>query len=243
VGNPVGSRRDAELSRIWLDPVTTDRPFRTDVRSRSVVSEGDNLWVRSDAGPWYSRKFLSAYISGYVDGEGCFTVSISPRAKLRVGWEVRPSLSVSQNGDRAEVLHALQAYFGCGSIRPDRSDKTLKWETRRLEDLLGRVIPHFERFPLLSGKRFDFEAFAAVCRLVGVGMHRSRLGLIEIVELARTMNPSGRRRYDAEAILAQLRQGEGIVCAPGNGGSTRSSDLHEWRNDLGAVSSRDPVKL
>jgi hypothetical protein len=22
-----------------------------------------------------------------------------------------------------------------------------------------------------------------------------------------------------------------------------SSDLHEWRNDLGAVSSRDPVKL
>jgi hypothetical protein len=38
-------------------------------------------------------------------------------------------------------------------------------------------------------------------------------------------------------------QGEGIVCASGNGGETRSSDLHEWRNDLGAVSSRDPVKL
>src|SRR5437762_13255245 len=101
--------------------------------------------MRSDAGPWSSREFLSAYISGYADGEGCFTVSISPRAKLLVGWEVRPSFSVSQNGDRAEVLHALQAYFGCGSIRPDRSDKTLKWETRRLEDLLGRVIPHFER--------------------------------------------------------------------------------------------------
>src|ERR687895_176957 len=91
--------------------------------------------MRSDAGPRYSREFLSAYISGFVDGEGCFTVSISPRAKLLVGWEVRPSFSVSQNGDRAEVIHALQAYFGCGSIRPDRSDKTLKWETRRLEDL------------------------------------------------------------------------------------------------------------
>ena len=75
------------------------------------------------------------------------------------------------------------------------------------------------------------------------GAHRSRDGLIEIVELARVMNPSGRRRYDAEALLARLRQGEGIVCASGNGGSTRSSDLHEWRNDLGAVSSRDPVKL
>src|SRR6266699_2511226 len=103
--------------------------------------------MRSDAGPWqHSREFLSAYISGYVDGEGCFTVSISPRAKLVVGWEVRPSLSVSQNGDRAEVLHAIQAHFGCGSIRPDRSDKTLKWETRRLEDILERAVPHFEQF-------------------------------------------------------------------------------------------------
>jgi hypothetical protein len=126
---------------------------------------------------------------------------------------------------------------------PDRSDKTLKWETRRLDDLVGRVIPHFERYPLLSAKRLDFERFAAVCRLAAAGAHRRRAGLIEIVELARDMNPSGKRRYDAEAILASLRQGEGIVCASGNGGLTRSSDLHEWRNDLGAVSSRDPVKL
>jgi hypothetical protein len=199
--------------------------------------------MRSDAGPWYSREFLSAYLSGFVDGEGCFTVSISPRAKLLAGWEVRPSLSVSQNGDRAEVLHTLQAYFGCGSIRPDRSDKTIKWETRRLEDLLQRVIPHFERYPLLSGKQLDFESFAAVCRLMADGAHRSHGGLMEIVELARTMNPSGRRRYEANVVLAQLRQGEGIVCASGNGGETRSSDLHEWRNDLGAVSTRDPVKL
>ena len=200
--------------------------------------------MRSDAGPWLSsREFLSAYITGYVDGEGCFTVSISPRATLTVGWEVRPSLSVSQNGDRAEVLHAIQAYFGCGSIRPDRSDRTLKWETRRLEDILGRVIPHFETYPLLSGKRRDYERFAAICKLMAGGAHRGSDGLIRIVELARMMNPSGRRRYDAEAILAKLRQGEGIVCASGDGGETRSSDLHEWRNDLGAVSSRDPVKL
>src|ERR687887_1129821 len=147
--------------------------------------------MRSDAGPWHSREFLSAYISGYVDGEGCFTVSISPRAKLRAGWEVRPSLSVSQNGDRAEVLHAIQAYFGCGSIRPDRSDKTLKWETRRLEDILEHVIPHFERFPLMSAKHEDFVRFASVCRIMATGEHRSRGGLIEIVELARGMNPSG----------------------------------------------------
>ena len=147
--------------------------------------------MRSHAGPWSSREFLSAYISGYVDGEGCFTVSISPRAKLKVGWEVRPGFSVSQNGDRAEVLYALQAYFGCGSIRPDRSDQTLKWETRRLDDILEFVIPHFEQWPLMSGKRRDFERFASICRLMETGGHRSRHGLARVVELAHEMNPSG----------------------------------------------------
>jgi LAGLIDADG DNA endonuclease family protein len=199
--------------------------------------------MRSDAGPLVSREYLSTYISGYADGEGCFTVSIAPRATLAVGWEVRPSFSVSQNGDRAEVLYALQAYFGCGSIRPDRSDRTLKWETRKLDDLVERVVPHFIRCPLLSAKQLDFERFAFVCRLMADGAHRSRAGLIQIVSIVRGMNPGGRRRYDADELLAQLFKGEGIVCASGNRGQTRSSDLHEWSNDLGAVSTRDPVKL
>jgi LAGLIDADG endonuclease len=148
-----------------------------DVRSCSFVCfTGENLRMRSDAGPWHSCEFLSAYISGYADGEGCFTISISPRAKLLVGWEVRPSFSVSQNGDRAEVLHVIQAYFGCGSIRPDRSDKTLKWETRRLDDLVDRVIPYFERYPLLSGKRLDFERFTSACRLAAEGAHSNESG-------------------------------------------------------------------
>jgi hypothetical protein len=80
------------------------------------------------------------------------------------------------------------------------------------------VIPHFERFPLLSGKQRDFERFASICRLMADGAHRERSGLAEIVELARMMNPSGTRRYRAEEILTKLSQGEGIVCAPGNRG-------------------------
>ena len=162
--------------------------------------------MRSDAGPLVSREFLSAYISGYADGEGCFSISIAPRATLAVGWEVRTSFSVSQNGDRAEVLYALQSYFGCGSIRPDRSDKTLKWETRSLDELVGRVVPHFVRYPLLSAKQLDFERFAFACRLMADGEHRSREGLFTIVSIARDMNPSGRRRYDADEILASLQR-------------------------------------
>jgi hypothetical protein len=163
-----------------------------------------NLWLGQDAGSWRGQVDLRSYISGYVDGEGCFTVSISPRPTLLAGWEARPSLSVSQNGDRAEVLLLIQQYFGCGRIRPDRSDRTVKWETRSLEPIRANVIPHFEQYPMLSGKQRDFERFADICERMARGEHRLRSGLVEIVRLAGEMNPSGKRGYPVELIIRSL---------------------------------------
>ena len=158
-----------------------------------------------------------SYISGYVDGEGCFTVSFSPRRKLRMGWEVRPSFSVSQNADRGEVLSAIRAYFGCGGLRPDRSDNTVRFEVRDLASLIDKVIPHFEQHPLMSGKRMDFEKFAAICRLLEKREHLTREGLRAIAVLAVTMNPSGKRRFELAELIDYVRA-EDIVSAASNSG-------------------------
>lgn len=163
-----------------------------------------NLWPGQYAGSQQDLVDLPSYISGYIDGEGCFTVSISPRPTLRVSWEVRPSLSVSQNGDRSEVLLDIQRYFDCGTLRPDRSDRTLKWETRSLPLIVERIIPHFRRYPMRSGKQRDFELFAGICERMARGEHRLLEGLREIVRLAGAMNPSGKRGYAPESILRSL---------------------------------------
>ena len=163
-----------------------------------------NLQSGQDAGSLPDRVDLPSYISGYVDGEGCFTISIAPRPTLRVGWEVRPSLSVSQNGDRDQVLLMIQRYFGCGTLRPDRSDLTMKWEVRNLTLLVSRVVPHFEAYPLLSGKQRDVELFTAVCERMVKGEHLDPVGLAAIVRLVGEMNPSGVRRYSPATILASL---------------------------------------
>jgi LAGLIDADG DNA endonuclease family protein len=163
-----------------------------------------NLRLGQDAGSHLCSVDVPSYISGYIDGEGCFTVSISPRPTLVVGWEVRPSLSVSQNGDRAEVLLLIQQYFGCGRLRPDRSDRTLKWETRSLASLIEAVVPHFWAYPLLSGKQRDFELFAGICERMVRGAHLTVPGLREIVGMAGRMNPSGKRGYRPEEILRCL---------------------------------------
>jgi hypothetical protein len=102
------------------------------------------------------------------------------------------------------VLLEIQAYFGCGTLRPDRSDKTLKWEVRSLPLLVERVVPHFRRYPMRSGKQRDFEVFADICEAMTRGEHRSAAGLREIVQRANRMNPSGKRGYAAEEILGSL---------------------------------------
>ncbi len=143
---------------------------------------------------------IKSYLTGYADGEGCFCVSINRSRRHAFGWEIRPSFSISQNRDRAEVLEIYQRQFGCGSIRPDRSDKTLKYEVRSVRELVQRVIPHFEETPLLSGKRHDFERFAVICRMMYERQHLTRDGFDRIVDLAFEMNPSGNRKYARREI-------------------------------------------
>ncbi len=147
---------------------------------------------------------IDSYISGFVDGEGCFCVSFHPSQRHRLGWEVRPSFSVSQNGDRAQLLHMIRERWGCGFIRPDRSDKTLKLEVRKVRDLVEKVIPHFRAFPLLSSKRRDAELFERICKLIQEGQHKDPKGLARIVGLAMRMNSSGKRKYSGGEILSSL---------------------------------------
>jgi len=163
---------------------------------------------------------INSYISGFVDGEGCFCVSFQPSRRHRYGWEVRPSFSVSQNADRAALLYRIQQLWNCGFIRPDRSDKTIKFEVRNVCDLVEKVLPHFRAFPLFSSKQTDVERFDRICQLVLEGKHLEPAGFVQIVGLAMEMNPSGKRKYSSAEILTSVRSGEGIVCATGNRGST-----------------------
>ena len=119
---------------------------------------------------------LQSYISGYIDGEGCFCVSFTPSKRHRFGWEVRPSFSVSQNQDRAELLYLIQQTWDCGFIRPDRSDRTLKFEVRKVTDLVDKVIPHFEVYPLLSSKQQDVIRFRQICCLIDQRQHLVKEG-------------------------------------------------------------------
>jgi hypothetical protein len=156
--------------------------------------------VRVPLDPWY--------VTGLVEGEGCFCIALAARPKMRTGLEVRPSFSLSLNEKDRELLVDLQAFFGCGFIRESKSDRTFKFEGRSVGDLLERVVPHFERFPLRGNKAKSFRAFADVCRMIEQGDHLRRDGALRIIDIAYEMN-LGKRRLTRDELLRALHEVKG----------------------------------
>jgi hypothetical protein len=123
---------------------------------------------------------LEAYIAGFVDGEGCFHVAIQRNPSTRSGWQLVPEFRISQDVSRAQVLDLARQQIGCGLLRENhrgsKNDHTYVLVVRRRKDLLERVIPFFERNPLLSCKQEEFTTFARIVRAMSRGEHLVNAG-------------------------------------------------------------------
>jgi hypothetical protein len=138
---------------------------------------------------------LDGYIAGYVDGEGSFSVTVNRNPTSRLKFQLVPEFHVSQNGDRREVLDLIKLRLGCGYIkRNGRKDRAMVFVVRRRQDLIAKVIPFFERNPLISSKHKEFKTFASIVKAMALGEHNTELGFIRILELGLSMNGNGRFR-------------------------------------------------
>jgi LAGLIDADG DNA endonuclease family protein len=146
---------------------------------------------------------LESYIAGFVDGEGCFHVAIQRNPCTRSGWQLVPEFRISQDVARIKVLDLARELLGCGSLRENHrgsDDHTYVLVVRNRKDLVERVIPFFERNPLLSCKQDEFTTFADIVRAMAEGEHLAPEGFERLAARALRMNGGGRYRR-----LHQLR--------------------------------------
>jgi hypothetical protein len=59
---------------------------------------------------------------------------------------------------------------------------------------MTKVIPFFEREPLISSKQVEFTVFAQIVRAMQIGEHLTDAGFIHLKGLALTMNGGGKYR-------------------------------------------------
>jgi hypothetical protein len=145
---------------------------------------------------------FAQYITGFTDGEGTFSVSFSQCKKLNTGVEARPSFSISQHNRSKDVLFKIRDFFGVGGIRFCKRDQNYKYEVRAIKDLRKIIIPHFKKYPLMTKKREDFEKFVEICEMVSKNLHLNSRYIREIINIAYSMNESGKRKYSKEKLLS-----------------------------------------
>jgi hypothetical protein len=137
------------------------------------------------------------WVVGFVDGEGCFSVSVhrNPRYALRTGgWQLRPVFQVYQHERHRAVLADFVHFFGCGRIRPKGpNSRVLTYAVDSMRDQRERIIPFFEYHPLVV-KSQDFQKFAAVVELLTRKEHFTSEGFERAVRLAYGMNADGKQR-------------------------------------------------
>ena len=163
-------------------------------------------------------KLHPAYVSGFIDGEGCFSLSFRRFPRLKVGVEVIPSFSIGQKITVRNdlLLKQFKLFFKGGAIRVDKRG-LYKYETRSIDHIMREIVPFFKKHPFLGEKLLDFQLFCEACSLLAAKEHLHRSGLLKILAIAEKMNRSGQRRTSLSDLRVLLEKRE----------QDRSSDLHK----------------
>ena len=164
--------------------------------------QSENLWSADNQ---QERLRLEGWINGFVDGEGCFTVSII-RGKYRP--QVFPEFVVSQGEKSHSALKKIEKFFKCGHINlnsrhDNHHEQMLKYCVRSVHDLNEKVVPFFEKNKLKTYKQKDFQIFRKIIRMMLVRKHKTEKGLEKVQSLIQTMN---RRKYKSLKSSETIRR-------------------------------------
>jgi len=144
------------------------------------------------------RLKIANWICGFVDGEGCFSVSVIKNKTTKFGNQIFPEFVVTQGAKSLTALEEIKKFFGCGKIfvnkRYDNHNEHLyRYCVRSLEDLKNRIIPFFLVNQLRTFKKNDFLIFKKAIGMMSSKKHLTQSGRKIILRLISKMNRKKKR--------------------------------------------------
>jgi len=129
------------------------------------------------------------YLAGFIDGEGCFSITINNRKKPRKGNYVRLLFEVELREDDKKILDKIQRTLDCGYIYRLNYSKYEKWlphyklKVSNFSDIYNKVIPFFKKYPLQGKKKENFRVFCEAANLIKEKKHLNRAEIENIKKL------------------------------------------------------------
>lgn len=126
------------------------------------------------------------YLTGFVDGEGCFSLSIYKQGKNLTGWQVKPIFSISLHNKDIKLLEAIQRTLKTGKIYKHGVD-SIQYRVSSLKNL-QIITDHFDSYPLITQKSADYLLFKQAIAIIKNKEHLSIEGLLKLVGIKATLN-------------------------------------------------------
>lgn len=128
------------------------------------------------------RLKISNWIVGFVDGEGCFSVSIFKNRTTKSGFQVMPEFVVTQGEKSLDSLKEIKDFFKCGAIYVNRrydnhKENIYRYCVRSIKDINEKIIPFFKTNQLRTFKKNDFEIFCKAVEMKLSNLHLQAGGL------------------------------------------------------------------
>ncbi len=157
------------------------------------------------AGDQQERLIRLGWVTGFVDGEGCFSIGFvrqphrTGRRGYRTGYQVSHEFAVTQGARSLKCLYEIREFFGVGQVLVNKrydnhTEHLYRYVVRSRQELLNVIIPFFRQHPMRSSKQQNFEKFAQCVELIEARRHLTRAGLIQIAQITQTMNSQKSRR-------------------------------------------------
>ena len=181
-------------------------------------------------------KLSGDYIAGFVDGEGCFSISISRHKTAKTRLDPRLNFEIELRGDDREILEAIAVYLDCGKVY-DLNYERYGWaphaklKVSGMKDIFEKIIPFFHQYPLLGKKKYSFELFCQAGEIFREKKHLTYEGIEQLIAIRQRMN-----KYSSRS---GIRQGAGNPRARREG--SLQSDLHSYPRTLPVKSTKSVV--
>ena len=156
-----------------------------------------------------THKMNPWFVTGFVDGEGCFLINMYKDNLNSTGWRVKLRFAIALHVKDKSLLQEIQSYLvpplpppggrggdqrgptgdpppGVGQIYK-HGPESLQFIVTSFKEL-DTVVNHFKMYPLMTNKCSDFKLFIMVHEIIRRKEHLTQEGLIKIIAIKASMN-------------------------------------------------------
>lgn len=141
-------------------------------------------------------KLPGNYIAGFIDGEGCFTITISKHQTKKLGLDARLHFQIELRADDREILQSIKETLQCGRLYELNYERYgwhphVEYKVSSFQEITTKLLPFLKKYPLRAKKRHSYQWFLKAVGIFSKKEHLKPSGIAKLQEIRKVINSCG----------------------------------------------------